>query len=467
MDAARREDASFRDPAGQVYWLGERVLRSVTSRGVSDYEFVRDSGFLDQPLTAGHVIGSREVSTDMLQSAASDIRYLLEHKRVPFISYPYEWCFSALQSAALLQLDLLEAALRYDITMADASAYNFQFDGTTPILIDLLSLQRYGEGQYWKAHRQFCEQFLNPLLLSAYAGIPFNAWFRGAYEGIPSGELSRLLPTRRKLDWRVLMHVILPARFQNKAQSVRARQVETIERRTLPRASFAQMIASMRKWIAGLTPAKPVTATWADYETANEYDTEAADAKRAFTKRFASVLKPRVLWDIGCNTGAYATAALESGAQLVIGFDFAPDVVEAAFVRAKRDNLAFLPLVMDGANPSPAQGWRGRERKSLEERGGADAVIAFAFVHHLAIGRNIPLDEIVAWLVALAPTGAIEFVAKDDPMIVAMLRLREDIFDGYHKEAFLGSMRRVAEIREIVEVIPDRRWIVWYSRDAK
>ena len=51
--------------------------------------------------------------------------------------------------------------------------------------------------------------------------------------------------------------------------------------------------------------------------------------------------------------------------------------------------------------------------------------------NHLAIGRNIPLPQVVAWLCGLAPRGVIEFVRKDDPTVQQMLSLREDIFpDG-------------------------------------
>ena len=35
---------------------------------------------------------------------------VLRHERIPFVSYPYEWTFSMLKDAALLQLDLLLAA---------------------------------------------------------------------------------------------------------------------------------------------------------------------------------------------------------------------------------------------------------------------------------------------------------------------------------------------------------------------
>ncbi|MCH8816049.1 MAG: class I SAM-dependent methyltransferase, partial [Chloroflexi bacterium] len=90
-----------------------------------------------------------------------------------------------LRRAALHYLDLHLDLLERNFTLSDASAYNIQFRGTRPVFIDVLSIRPYREGEYWTGYRQFCEQFLNPLLLVAVSGIPYQAWFRGNIEGIP------------------------------------------------------------------------------------------------------------------------------------------------------------------------------------------------------------------------------------------------------------------------------------------
>jgi hypothetical protein len=46
---------------------------------------------------------------------------LLRHEAVPFVSYPYEWSWGMLRDAALLQLELLQAALREGMVLKDAS----------------------------------------------------------------------------------------------------------------------------------------------------------------------------------------------------------------------------------------------------------------------------------------------------------------------------------------------------------
>jgi ribosomal protein L11 methylase PrmA len=462
-DASHLDAASFRDPAGHIYLEGGRVLRSVTSVGAANYEFVRDSGFLPPLVAENRVIRMTEVPTIEL-TGVDDCRYVLEHPQLPFISYPYEWGFSALRAAALLQLDLIAEALKYDVMLSDASAYNLQFRDGNPIFIDALSFRPYRDGEYWVAHQQFCDQFLNPLLLTALGGVAFNAWYRGNPEGIPSEVLNRLLPWFRKLSWRVMTHVTLPVKLQSGSRQKNAARINTAKARRMPKTSLNHFVVGLQRWVAGLTPPSDHKSAWSNYDSDNSYDRDATGLKQKFTQRFAAAVKPPMLYDIGCNTGFYAETALQSGAGTAVGFDTDVGAVEAAFRRAMEKKISFLPLVLDAADPSPAQGWRGRERRSLQDRANADGLIAYAIVHHLSIGRNIPLPDVVSWLIDLAPQGVIEFVEKTDPMVQHLLRLRDDIFDDYNRDTFMAAIRQHADIVDSCEVIEGRRVLVWYRR---
>ena len=79
--------------------------------------------------------------------------------------------------------------------------------------------------------------------------------------------------------------------------------------------------------------------------------------------------------------------------------------------------MNFLPLFFDASNPSSSLGWNENERKSFNERAKFDGMIALAFEHHLALGKNIPLDQVVSWLIHLAPKGLIEFVPKNELLL--------------------------------------------------
>jgi hypothetical protein len=122
---------------------------------------------------------------------------------------------------------------------------------------------------------------------------------------------------------------------------------------------------------------------------------------------------------------------------------------------------------MDAADPSPARGWRSAERRSLADRASFDGLMALAFEHHLAIGRNVPLDQVVDWITGLAPRGVIEFVQKDDPTVQRMLALREDIFREYTAEAFTGLLARRARIVKQQTISAAGRVLFWYQRDER
>ena len=104
------------------------------------------------------------------------------------------------------------------------------------------------------------------------------------------------------------------------------------------------------------------------------------------------------------------------------------------------------------------------ERKGLSERTNADAMVALAFIHHIAIGRNVPLEMAVDWLMAIAPAGVIEFPPKSDPMVQKLLAQREDIFPDYSEEAFLHHVQARGRLVARKSVSEGGRLLVWYDR---
>ncbi len=458
---ARADPASFRDPSGTVYMVDGRVFRTVLPPAREDYEFVRSTGCLDRLIERGLVISAEEVSPHLLADAGADACYVLEHPRLPFISYPFEWSFPGLKAAALLTLEVHLEVLEHGITLSDASAYNVQFQGPKPLFIDYLSFRQYREGELWSGHRQFCEQFLNPLLLTSMTGVPFHSWYRGAIDGITATELAALVPLRRRISWKVMTHVMMQARYSKPGA------VDTagwLSRMKLPLPALRHMLKSLRSWVSGLEPSKSRHTIWEGYTAAEGYQEGERRRKDEFVRKFSGSTRPEVLLDLGCNTGEYAEIAIAAGARSAVGLESDHGALDAAFTRAVVRDLPFLPLYTDVANPSPGGGWLGHERSGLKSRMSADAVLALALVHHLAIGRNIPLEQVVEWIVSLAPTGIIEFVPKADPMVQALLRLREDVFEHYSEELFLDSIRRSARVVEDQKITGSGRLLVWFER---
>jgi len=457
------DEGSFRDPRGHIYLGAGRVFRTVTQKGIDEYSRVKTTGLLDKLVARSQLLALEEVDKNTHGFGQPDIALLLEHPRLPFVSYPSGWGFQQLKSAALLQLDIYREALRHDVTLTDATAYNIQFVGAQPIFIDHLAFRPYRNGEFWLAHRQFCEQFLNPLLLRAKLGIAHNAWYRGSLEGISTSDLNGLLPFRKKLSWNVFSQVVLQAHFQ-KATLEKSARTAVSTNKGLPKLSFERLLISMRNWIETLNPLDAGNTIWGDYADDNSYSENAATQKRRFIESFAAEVKPDVLWDLGCNTGEYSAAALAAGAQYVVGFDFDLAAVDKAFARARDKGLTFLPLYLDAANPAPDQGWSQLERKGLSNRADCSSLLALALVHHLAIGKNIPLDAVVKWLIALAPNGVVEFVPKSDPMVQELLRFRDDIFDDYDLDHFVKFIGKRADIVQTEQIQDSERRLIRYVR---
>ena len=464
--ALERIPASFRDPSGHVYALNDRIIRTVLPHGMQEFDYVLSTGLLDTLAQARMVLPFERMRGAIPASADfGDVKAWLEVPRIPFISFPYEWTFSGLKAAALLHLDIHIMVLDAGVTLSDASAYNVQFSGARPVFIDHLSFRRYRDGEFWLGHRQFCEQFLIPLLLRSQFGIPHNSWYRGSLEGIPLDEFARMLRFRDYFSWDMLTHILVQSWFQRTTFSGSAPLGEMkTPSASLPRPRFRRMLDKLRQWIAQLRPAGTGKTVWQDYETTHSYKSDEMARKKAFVAQFIRERQPKQLWDLGCNTGEFSTLALQEGAAYVVGFDMDHGALETCFTRASQDSLALQTVVTALDNPSPSQGWRERERQGLQERTSADALVALALVHHLAIARNIPLGQIVDWLVRLAPAGVVEFIPKTDPMVQRLLSLREDIFPNYSLDNFSLELARSAGIVRTAQLSQNGRTLFWYER---
>ena len=441
-----QDPASYRDPAGHVHVVGQRIYRSVLPPGVDNYTAARDSGFLEHATRSGRLISAQEVATSVLASESPDAVHVLEHPRIEFISYPYSWSFYGLRAAALLTLDLHLDALERGFTLSDASAFNVQFQGPLPVFIDYLSVLRYQDGQVWLGYRQFCEHFLNPLLLTAKTGVAFQPWFRGTLDGISSVELAAVLPLRSFLHPLIALHVFVQGRLQ---RGVTADRTQAAQRVRLSKSSLKNILGSMRSLVAGLAPPASQLSPWREYEHTANYTADESAAKSRFVAEVIRASGARTVWDLGCNAGAYSEIALENGATSVIGFEPDPGAVNAAYQRATEKGLNFLPLSVDVTNPPPSLGWRQRERRGLAERCNADAVLCLALLHHLVLGRNLPLADVLDWLLGLAPQGIVEFVPKEDPMAAQLLTWKPHTAPEYDRATVARLLReRVRVVRE-------------------
>lgn len=376
------------------------------------------------------------------------------------VSYPYEWPFGMLRDAALLELDLLLAALDEGLVLKDASPYNVQWRGSKPVFVDVGSFERLREGEPWAGYRQFCTLVLYPLMLQAYKNVPFQPWLRGALEGIEPAQMRALMGFRDRFRRGVLTNVVLHARLEGRYAD---REVKS----DLKKAGFhAELIRAnarkLRKLVERLRW-EPGRTAWSGYGEANPYDDADAAAKEAFVRESAGLRRRKLLWDLGCNDGRYTRiAAAEADYTIAVDADAA--VVEALYraLRAERSET-ILPLIGNVADPSPGLGWRGHERRPLAERGRPDLTLCLALVHHVSLSGNVPVRAFLDWLADLGTEVVIEFPTRDDPMVRRLLdRKGPGANPDYETDAFEHALEERWRV-ERREALPSRTRILYLA----
>ncbi len=449
------DGGSFRDPSGRVYLLrgtggARRVVRGLTAGTASTIEKLLAEPFFGRLLAGGHVVKTAFLSPgDPASVAVADEGWAsaIEHEAVPFATWPYEWPFSMLKDAALLQLDLLVEAVGNGWILKDATPYNIQWAGARPVFIDIPSFVPRENDEYWEGYRQFCSMYLTPLLLTAHLGIPYQPLLRSSLEGIPPEEAAKYFHGLRRFKRGVPSHVWFPATVEKRMRRRPGTTRSSATRRTQSTTSLLALLDDLKRLVSGLKLRAGEPSTWSEYSETHSYRDDDFDRKIAFVEKHASARRPDLLWDLGANTGEFSrVAARHSG--LVVAVDSDHQAVDALYREARDAGDAnTIPLVMDLANLSPGQGWAGRERAAFDARRSPDMVLCLALVHHVRVSANIPVALFLEWLRGLDAPAIVEFVGRDDEMFSTLIQHKSEDYADYTAENF----RAEAESRFTVE----------------
>jgi SAM-dependent methyltransferase len=442
--ASGRDRSSFRDNRGYIFWQDGTAYRRINADGKVAYDQLLASGLYDQLTSEGRMVAHEEVSLDSPHAVGA--YKIIRPTQIPFISYPYEWSFSQLKDAALATLSLQQAALRHGLVLRDASAYNIQFVDGRPQLIDTLSFDVYVNGEPWVAYRQFCQHFLAPLALMSHVHPDLLQLLRVHIDGIPLHIAARTLPARARINFGLYTHISLHASFQKRHESAERRPTAAVST-----MSLQGVLDNLERTIGGLKLRVSKTQ-WGDYYDNTNYSDASFKQKSEITESYLREIKPGRVLDLGANDGSFSRIAARLGAA-VLSADIDPLAVEANYLQVKaQSETQLLPLLIDLTNPSPDLGWANQERHSFTERAQADAALALALIHHLAIANNLPLEMVAEYFARLAPNLIIEFVPKQDSQVKRLLATREDIFPDYNPAGFeqaFGRHFRIVEQRPV------------------
>ncbi|MFC2155516.1 SAM-dependent methyltransferase [Acidobacteriota bacterium] len=442
--------ASFRDPDGFLFSRDGELLRQVNLSGKADYDSLIDLGLYHILADRGLLIPHREISVPFAQPESG--YKIIQPEVVPLISYPYEWSFSQLKDAALRTLEIQDIALRYDMSLKDASAYNIQFLKGRPVFIDTLSFEKYREGEPWVAYRQFCQHFLAPLALMSYRDVRLGQLLRTYIDGIPLDLTVALLPRSAYFNMSVFLHIVLHGKSQKRYEGT----IPQKSNRKVSRLGFQGILGSLKKAVQKLKW-KPGGTEWDEYYRDTNYSPDSFAHKKKVVAEYIERVKPRAAWDLGANTGVFSRIVAGKGIPIA-AFDSDPAAVEKNYLLIKeKKEEGVLPLSVDLTNPTPGTGWENRERLSLIERGPVDLVLALALIHHLSISNNVPLSKNATFFSRICHHLIIEFVPKEDSQVKRLLATREDVFPGYTQMEFEREFSRYFTIEASTTVKGSQR----------
>jgi SAM-dependent methyltransferase len=426
--------ATFRDPAGSLRIHGEQVVRTVHPRYASEFLRFLQSDLAHRWTTEGHLVATEVVSS------GQDQALVLEHPRVFFPSYPWEWTPGQWVAAAELTLEFCRQLLHQGWILKDATPLNILFDGSRPVFVDLLSVERRDPGSpLWVAYGQFARTFLLPLAAYKYLGWPLAATLNRR-DGYEPADLYPYLSSFRRWSAPMRSLVTLPflleTRKRGSGPPLTLKQDPEIATEVLERN-----LRRPGKALRALT-AKERDSRWSEYQTAADHYSELErQGKQEFVDRVMQMLRPGSVLDIGGNTGQYSRIAARAGAR-VVAWDTDVASSDRSWNEARKADLSILPLVADAARPTPAVGWRNNESLTLLERADKrfDCVMMLGIIHHLLLADQIPMADVAALLSSLTRRWSIvEWVPKTDVRYIDLCRGRDELYAHLNEDLFVAQ----------------------------
>jgi SAM-dependent methyltransferase len=418
----------MRDPIGWVDVKSDFVHRHA-------YAPLPVPHFLDTP-TASDLVGR-----GLLTPFEFEGRDLIRAQKVGFVTYPWEWTHKQFLEAAVVTLDVAEALLEEGHELKDASAFNILFE-----FCDHFSMQPIQRRQWW-AYGQFLRHFIFPLAASKHRGIEPADVFKTSLDGLTLESARNLLGLKR---WTSRIGLAL---MRSTDSDYPAKALSSYLLTTSGKPLHKGLINFLRWQLSGLNR-PPRLSMWAGYEnTRGHYQSIALDRKREVITRWLSNLAPAWVVDLGCNQGEFSFIAASIAASGVIAVDSDVPAIEHLRTRLTPDIPIYtICAALDDLHSG--RGWMGREYPGLLHRLGAqaDVTLALALIHHLAIGRSIPLNE-VAKLMAESTLRylIVEYLDHQDPMVQELLRNRDRADDAgftldFQRHSFEQYFRTVEEL---------------------
>ena len=468
--------SSFRDPHGHVVIAERSVFRLVNKEYEPHLNSFLKSASFSSLIADGLLVETKFADTDTSYPALNqqnicqcDSHTVIEHKLIPFGSYPYEWPPEMLYAAGRLTLDIMNRLVPDGFGLKDASPYNILYRAHRPVFVDFLSVEaRDPLDPTWLPYAQFVRTFIQPLLADKYFSIALNETLRIHRDGLTPNDVFRMCGLLRRIRPPFLTLVSIPTWLSKIWPS----SWQTIyERRLVQSPEQAQYILDhqlkgLRRKLDAVRPNADRKSSWTHYANGDHHTEEYRSSKRQFVVRTIADCKPTAVLDVGCNDGHFSAIAAEAGAS-VVAIDRDPAVADSVWRQAAARNLNILPLVVDLTRPTPALGWRNMECRAFLDRayGAFDCVMMLGVLHHMLVSERIPLTEIIQLAQDLTTKFLIiEFIPPEDPMFRLIARGHDHLYSSLTREQFERLSAKYFVIERAQQLQSSQRWLYQMRR---
>src|SRR4029453_13852591 len=215
----------------------------------------------------------------------------------------------------------------------------------------------------------------------AYKDVRFQPWLRGSIQGIHPQDMAKLFSGTDKMKPGVLKHISLHGAMDQRYSKSRAQDTQKeLKAAGFPTELQKAPVAAIPKLVAKLEWSRSASE-WNDYQKTSTYTDAEREIKAAFVAKALQGKGAKLVLDLGGNDGTYSRVAADHP-DYVVCADGDHLVLDGLYRSLRKEgNRRILPAYLDLGDPSPALGWRGRERAAVFDRSRPDAVPALGLLH--------------------------------------------------------------------------------------
>lgn len=394
---------SLADDVGRVFLWQGRLMRGIRHEYVEAVDELLSSGLLQALAADGLFPGVKKTEFQL-----AGFGLILEHERVPVVTYPYEWSFSMLKEAAVVMLRVNQIARDFGYQTKDGHGYNILFHGSRPVFIDLGSFIEVQPGHTgWQGYEEFLRFFYYPLKL----------WFDGnefLAQRVLSGAMLPLMPHdsylayrrpfTRYLNGRLRLRLARLPLLLNRVSSVPKEDVK----RLWPgrKGRLLQWLRPFLKmgrrnsdlsWLmkkVGQLQVVEQESMWGSYHLQSGLVDALGELRPSPRfKRIANLIdhfEIENVIELAGNQGAFARYLLSTTrVQSVVCTDYDANAIDRLYRSLGFDQQAVTPAVLNFMAPILLA-----ETQPPQQRMKAEAVVALAVTHHLLLTQQFSIDKI-------------------------------------------------------------------------